>query len=255
MIRFFLSATAALAIAPAAFAQDVPASNWSGPYVGIHAGYGFDSGRKATDQGFTANNITALATGIRSYQLNQNRAGPIGGGQAGFNIQRDHLILGVEGDFSYMDSRGTSVYRGVGVPGTAAPGRRTLIRSDLDWMGSARARAGYALSDQGMAYVTGGYAFGRVKGRAEFDGDSDATVNYFGRHKYMAQGWIAGGGLEFRPFTQGMMSKISFGAEATYYDLGKSSIYALQTNTQAGYYRVGTTTRGYNGVLKMNYAF
>ncbi|UAK22827.1 outer membrane protein [Sphingomonas nostoxanthinifaciens] len=240
-------------VASTGMASDAP--SWAGIYAGLHGGYGFDNGRKISNVGSTPNNAVALSSGIRTSELGQNRSGALGGGQLGYNFQRGKLIFGGEGDFSYMDSRGTSVYRGLGVTGVAAPGRRTLVKSQLDWMGSVRARAGYALSDQGFVYATGGYAFGKVKGRAEFDGDSDSTVNYAGSHKYTAQGWIGGLGGEFRPFNQGVWRKISFGAEATYYDLGKSSIYALQTGTQPGFYRLGVATRGYNGVVKINYHF
>jgi hypothetical protein len=61
--------------------------------------------------------------------------------------------------------------------------------------------------------------------------------------------------MEFRPFTTGTLSRVSLGIEATYYDLGRSSIYALQQNTAPGFYRLGVETRGYNGAFKINYAF
>ena len=35
------------------------------------------------------------------------------------------------------------------------------LEHDVDWFGTARARVGYA-ADGWLAYVTGGYAFGRV---------------------------------------------------------------------------------------------
>ena len=249
MLKFASAAVAGLLVASAASAQSADPTNWAGPYVGIHGGYGFDSGDKISNQGFTANNLNAIATGVRASQYNQNRGGALGGGQVGFNLQSGGLVYGVEGDFSYMDQRGDNArsdYFGT-------DGRRTRVQSGLDWMGSARARVGYSLG-RGLIYATGGYAFGRVKGNAEFNAP-DLSVNYFGRHKYTAQGWTAGGGLEFRPFTGGSMDKVSFRLETSYYDLGKSSIYALQTSTQPGYYRLGVDTKGYNAKFGINYAF
>lgn len=233
--------------APTGVTGDVPA--WAGPYVGIHGGYGFDSGDKISNQGITPNNLNAIATGLRAGEYNQNRGGALGGGQLGFNLQRGKLVYGVEGDFSYMDQRGDNARTDF----FGADGRRTRIKSNLDWMGTARVRAGYAFGP-GLIYATGGYAFGRVKGSAEFDA-LDGTVNYFGRHKYTADGWTAGGGLEFKPFTEGRMSHVSFKLETTYYDLGRSRIFAGQTSTQPGYYVLGVDTKGYNAKFGINYAF
>ena len=245
------TAVAALA-ASSAFAQDATgAPSWTGPYVGIHGGYGFDAGQKISNAGHTDNNAAAFAAGLRSPIQNQDRAGWLGGGQIGYNLQRGNLVVGAEGDFSYMHQRGTSDWYG-------ADTRRTQVKSDLNWMGSARLRAGYALSNgTGMFYGTGGYAFGRVKGSAEFDALDVNQINYYGEHKYTAQGWTAGVGAEFRPFANsaGMISRVSFRLESNYYDLGRSHIEAGQTADRPGYYTLGVDTKGYNARFGVNYSF
>lgn len=229
--------------------------SWAGLYAGLNGGWGFDSGKRVTDAGVTPNNFTALAANVRPSQLTESRSGFVGGGQVGYNfVFNDKFVIGAEGVFDYMDSEGTTTFQNLATQ-AAFPGRRTYLRTRLNWMGSARGRAGYALSDSGMFYVTGGYAFGRVKGRAEFDGVTNSDVNYAGGHSYLAQGWTAGGGLEFRPFSQGMMSKITIGIEGTYYDLGRSHIVASQTAAAPGAYVLGLSTRGYNGVARINYHF
>ena len=230
--------------------------DWAGPYVGIHGGYGIDADKPVTDTGITANNNFAIANNIRPSSLKVARAGALGGGQAGFNLQSGNIIYGVEGDFSYTYQRGSETYRSpYDVPGFPA-GRRLYVRNNLQWMGTARARVGYQLGD-GMIYATGGYAFGRIKGYATFNGAPESQTNYYGNHNYVAQGWTAGGGLEFKPFAgrEGALSKISVRAEALYYDLGKSHIYALQTGAQPGYYILGLDTRGVNGRVGLNYHF
>jgi outer membrane immunogenic protein len=258
MLKFALLTSVALLAAGSASAQDATsapaatdAPSWTGPYIGIHGGYGFDAGQKVSDAGNSANNNAALASGLRPYSLNQNRAGWLGGGQIGYNLQRGNLVFGGEGDFSYMHSRGDSDYYGTDT-------RRTHLQSDLDWMGTARLRAGYATDNgTGFFYGTGGYAFGRVKGSANFYALDGQTVNYAGSHAYTAQGWTAGLGAEFRPFAAqgGSMSRVSFRLESNYYDLGRSHIQAGQTATQPGYYTLGVDTKGYNARFGINYSF
>jgi len=243
----------AFGAAGAAYAQDAapaPASDWSGPYAGIHAGYGFDDGRKVDIAGTGAGTSTAIANGSRPNVLNQNREGFVGGGQVGWNFQRGAWVFGPEADFSYMHSRGTDA---VFTPNTTGTVQGTRVNSRMDWMGSARLRAGHTLGN-GLIYGTGGYAYGKVKGDAIFYSPTGAA-NYAGGHSYTAQGWTAGGGFEFKPIHD---SKLSFGVEATYYDLGRSHIIANpQTAALAGTgsYVVGTNTRGFNGVVKVNYGF
>lgn len=251
MFKVMILGAVAVGAAGAATAQTADAPTWSGPYVGLHAGYGFDDGSKLAISGTNTATSSAIASGTRPGELNQNRAGFVGGGQAGWNFQRGNWVFGPEGDFSYLRSRGTgNMYT------TTAAGaqQQTLARTRMEWMGSARARAGYTLGD-GLIYATGGYAFGKVKGSATFNSPTGAQ-NYAGRNDYTAQGWIAGGGAELRPFHEGTMSKISFGVEATYYDLGQSHIYNAATSAATtGAYVIGRDTRGYNGVVKVNYAF
>ena len=251
MLKFVSVTLLTLGATGAVHAQSVDAPNFSGLYGGVHAGYGFDDGQRSNVTGVAANNNTALANGTRPSTLNQSREGFVGGGQVGFNLQRGRWIFGPEGDFSYLHTRGT---QNVETLTTAGQPQNSVVRNRLDWLASARARVGYTLGD-GFLYGTGGYAVGKVRGSAAFNGPTGAE-NFAGRDAYTAQGWIAGAGAEFRPFHDGMMSKISFGPELTYYDLGSSHIQAYATSAaNIGGYIVGRNTRGYNGVLKINYAF
>lgn len=232
------------------------ATDWTGLYAGIHGGYGFDNDRAVTDTGTTANNIFAITNNIRPSTLKVSREGILGGGQIGYLRQFNNIIVGVEGDFSYMDNGGIKDYRSPATVATFPIGRRLRVSNDLDWMTTARIRAGYALGT-GMIYATGGYAAGRIRGRATFYGDNDNQINYTGSHRYTASGWTAGGGFEFKPFgySPGILSKFSVRGELLYYDLGKSHIYALQTGAQPGYYVLGVDYRGFNGRVGLNYHF
>jgi outer membrane immunogenic protein len=251
MLKFVSLAMLTLGAAGAAHAQTTDQPEWTGLYGGLQAGYGFNDVKRMDVTGTSTGTVNAITNGARPSTLSQNRRGFLGGAQVGFNLQRGRWVFGPEGDFSYMQTRGTTNSLNAT---TAGPLQNTVARNRLDWMGSARARIGYVLGD-GFIYGTGGYAFGKVRGSAAFNSPTGAE-NYAGRDAYTAQGWIAGGGAEFRPFHDGMLSKVSFGPEVTYYDLGRSHIFANATTAaNTGSYVIGRDTRGFNGVIKINYAF
>ena len=69
---------------------------------------------------------------------------------AGYNIQTGTWVWGIEGDFDYADLNGTAtVCGGCTVKDT--------------WLGTARARLGYAGWNNWLPYITGGGAFGNIK--------------------------------------------------------------------------------------------
>ena len=240
MMKFAIAGAAACLLAGAAFAQSGGAPSWTGPYAGVHVGYGFDDSSHPRFAGETPANQTALPVGA----LAQNRAGALGGAQLGYNYQTGMVVIGGEIDGSYLHERGLT--------DLASPdGRFTRLRSDLQWMGTARARVGVLASPRGMFYLTGGYAAGGVRGSAQF---SNADT-FFGRHSYTASGYVGGGGLEFRPFTQGRMSRISLRSEAMYYDLGRSHIFSYDLSEPHGGYVTTVKTRGLIGRFGINYAF
>src|SRR6516162_2871471 len=70
-----------------------PLYDWTGPYIGINAGYGF--GRSQTDALFTVATIgTALLASTPSSRLD----GLILGTQAGYNWQAGRWLFGLEAD-------------------------------------------------------------------------------------------------------------------------------------------------------------
>ncbi len=130
--------------------------NWTGVYVGLHAGYGFGDvdGSLSVPTGSTINALaTSLATttGNRSFDTD----GFVGGVQIGANYQINQFVLGAEAELSFadLDDTGTS-----GII-TNGPNRaRTIDTLDMDYMGAVRARAGVAM-DRLLVFGTGGLAF------------------------------------------------------------------------------------------------
>ena len=114
-----------------AVAAPVPSFTWTGPYIGVQAGYAWGD------------------TNIRGVKPE----GFIVGGYAGYNVQLDGspVVLGVETDFNYSD----------------VDDRRGGVRAQSDWAGATRARVGYAF-DRFLAYAAGGVAYAdrevRVRG-------------------------------------------------------------------------------------------
>ncbi|MEI9804993.1 MAG: outer membrane beta-barrel protein [Pseudolabrys sp.] len=101
------------------------------------------------------------------------------GGTLGLQLPDRHLGLGLEGDVDYSGMKGSS-------SAFCAPDC-TVTNS---WLGTARARLGYAGWNNWLPYITGGLAAGNVK--VEQAGVSDSKTKL---------GWTAGLGVEYALFT------------------------------------------------------
>ncbi len=152
MRRIFLSAVSVFALAASANAadmyrapepigsyKDAPAAyvNWSGFYVGVNGGYGWGSNNELHSYGNAPVDFTS--------------EGGFGGGQAGYNWQRDRIVFGIEADI-----------QGAGIDGSATTSSGSAS-SNLDWFGTVRGRLGLTILDSGLLYATGGFAFGGVQ--------------------------------------------------------------------------------------------
>jgi outer membrane immunogenic protein len=119
--------------------------SWGGVYGGVVTGYGWgDAVGADTDGGVI-------------------------GGTAGYNWQQQSIVLGAEGDISYM---------GVGSSGAAG-------KFSHNWMGTGRLRAGFAF-DRFLVYGTGGVAYSTADLKLAGVG-SDNEVHF---------GWTMGLGME-----------------------------------------------------------
>lgn len=142
--------------------------NWTGFYVGGHAGYGGGSFGPGTnplpEQGvFFPHSLTGL----------------IGGYQAGYNFHLDNnVVLGVETDISFT----STLDRPRLVP---AP-----FNTTIDTFGTVRGRIGYAFGTL-LPYVTAGAAWART--RVDINGDDGEPVGSRARGHL---GWVAGAGVE-----------------------------------------------------------
>jgi high affinity Mn2+ porin len=161
--------------------------DWTGAYVGGHFGYGGGSlGPGANPQLDEGVIVPPTVTGL------------VGGYQAGWNVQfPDRLVLGVEADVTFT----SSIDRGA--TNSAAP-----FNTKLDYVATARARAGYAFGTL-FAYLTGGLAWGGTT--VEINGNGSVIGAKSAAHA----GWTIGLGVAF-PVAGKWTGKIEY----DYVDLG-----------------------------------
>jgi outer membrane immunogenic protein len=155
--------------------------SWAGFYIGVHGGGGW------ADNKF---NVFGRDNGTGS--------GGFGGGHVGYNWQFGSVVAGVEGDFDGAALSYTDVDR---------------FKHTTDELASARARLGYAVIPNLLAYGTGGFGWAHSKidsGPFAAPGDSVSQP-----------GWVAGAGLEYKIF-----GPLIARGEYLHYGLGSQSINA-----------------------------
>ena len=168
--------------APAVYVPTIaPVYNWGGIYWAVNGGYGFGT-TKWSDP-----NNAAGSTG--NFSTNGFVVGPT----LGFNVQSDAFVFGIEGDFdsSWLDGKQSSTYcTNLGFGAAQCETKNT-------WLGTLRARAGYA-ADRVLFYVTAGGAYGNIQ-----TGANGGLVNSD------KAGWTAGAGVE-AAFTDNWTARIEY---------------------------------------------
>lgn len=152
-------------------------------------------------------------------------SGAFGGIQAGYNFQEGFWVFGAEGDIAYAGINGS----------TACPDAAWTCQSRINWLGSARLRAGVAF-DRVLLYGTGGVGFGNV--RIQTNNPASGT---FGQSRTQV-GWTLGAGAEFA-----VTDAWSVKAEYVYYDLGRA------TYTVDNALNVSARTHVHTGKIGLNF--
>jgi len=190
---------------PVAFSP-APAFSWSGFYAGVNAGYGWGSLGSAGNAFF--NKPDGFVAGVT----------------AGYNHQINQFVVGLEGDFGWA-----------GLKSSRAVTPTDLYSSRANWMGTLRARAGFA-ADRALVYATAGYAGASMEHRYLNTGlGGGLQVSESWQH-----GWAAGVGIEYA-FTH----NISMKTEYLYVSLGRKTMFAPPVNAglSASLVRVGLNYR------------
>lgn len=212
------------AAAPAPEPAPEPLHDWTGLYVGAHAGYGWFNNDVEVSPltGFGA----LFAAGALPSSLDYSADGALLGGQIGYNHQIDELVLGVEADIAWSGIDGSESASGaittavVGTTSTAVVAPTVIntplgIRSEteIDWLSTLRLRGGYTVTPEALLFITGGLAIADVE---RTDVISVDGVDAWGFNESdIRYGWTLGGGLEYA-----LDSNWSVKAEYLYVDLG-----------------------------------
>lgn len=301
MKRLLLASTALLTTGAIAVASDMPREwaepdpiiyettdpdfSWTGFYAGVHAGaswqdqrvqrgviegsvfpaFDFDAGlaeEAAEGDGSALELIFPEEFGV------SNALGAMGGVQAGYNHQFGNFVLGVEADISYLGNRSedSSSVQAFESPDTEAIGVADFYtdlrtRSSLDWLGTARVRAGVVF-DRLMIFGTGGLAIGKPDNRVDFDAELTATggtvvvdpfdevSSFSGRSNEIQVGWTAGIGAEYA-----ITDKVTLKAEYMYYDLGYNTVAATGSDSETFSAAYGFANTGQTARVGLNYRF
>lgn len=167
---------------------------WSGLYAGVHFGYA--AGKS---------NLFIAGAGIGGTDVNAplDPDGFIGGIHIGFNQEMaNRFVLGAEADIAYSNVDAMATFAGAGA----------LLKSELQWSGSARLRAGYAF-DRTLPYITAGVAAAKYE---------ISVINTSGSlliHDETHLGWTVGAGVE-HAFTDRWIARVEY----RYSDFGKKDI-------------------------------
>ena len=237
----------------------LPSFTWTGFYAGFNAGYVFDSTSRVTITGLTPANREVDSYAAASTPSIKDD-GFTAGGQIGYNYQFGNiagggLVAGVEADAAYTDLDKTE-------NAPTPRGADRILRSELDFLGTARGRLGYAFN-QVLIYGTGGLAYGEVKDRAAlFDRATNTITRFGGDRDDLRIGYAYGGGIEYALPTQSVLnflhaSAVTIKGEYLHYDLGSQNITAspnLSTNA-IGAYNVRFKVSGDLARAGLNYKF
>lgn len=221
--RLPLSIVSVVAVAAPAFAADVAkptapvatpletVAPWSGLHIGLNAGIG---GGKV-DYPVTATAGTLGVAGAGSMR----GAGALLGAQIGWDhLYSNRLLLGLEADFGWSNLEDALSLAGSasvgGVPIGSASG---AVGSRLEYLGTVRARVGYAVTDPWLVYLTGGWAHGSVK--SFYSAGIAGGPGIAGDVTKQMSGWAAGLGTEYA-----ITPDLSFRAEYLHVDLGSAGI-------------------------------
>jgi outer membrane immunogenic protein len=207
--------------------------NWTGFYIGANAGYGWGENTNPfisfTDPGGLIGYGPYFAAGGNVFP-NLKPRGFIGGGQLGVDGQWGNFVAGVVADFQWADIKASGT-AAVTPPGFV-PTTQSLTQK-LDFLGTARARAGFAANNW-LFYGTGGVAYGEVKSSLTFSSLPVSQVFAANSNTETRVGWAAGAGVNYG-FTNWVV-----GLEWLHYDLGRSTVTALNIPPFAGGSLTGT---------------
>jgi outer membrane immunogenic protein len=190
----------------------VPATNWSGFYLGVVAGG--EIGQTSTD--FVFANIPGLAN--TPTRVSPDGSGGLIGAEAGYNYQIGKFVGGFEGDVDYarISGQGTSF--------TPNGFDMAPTQQKINLYGTIRGRVGFLATPDLLLFATGGAAFADVSMTTAFvpipatGGNCINSSCGNGAVSATKVGSTIGAGLEYA-----LSNRMSVKAEYLYVDFGHTS--------------------------------
>jgi outer membrane immunogenic protein len=184
---------------------------WQGIYAGINAGYGGNGINESNSNYSPQSGFSYAFVGTRDLGI----GGPLVGGQVGYNYQfSNNVVLGIETELDYADinkfggARNNSYGNVISQNGLFQTNSGTNYdRLGLNWLGTSRARLGYAISNF-LPFISVGVAYGGLTSSkfstnvAGFNfnngGVFTGTAITSGNSATTQVGWALGGGGEYK---------------------------------------------------------
>ena len=217
---------------PAPMVEAVP-SGWTGFYVGLQGGGVFNPSNPDNINVDTSFGGPVVVGGVDQFTQNfssESDASFIGGAHIGYDYQIDQFVIG-----AVIDINATDFSKTAGVVSRTADAFYNEERS-IDYLATARLRAGYTITPTALAYVTGGLAYADVD--YLFDTNSGSAAGVSRNDDENEFGYTVGGGMEVK-----ITDNVSFGAEYLYTNLGDGDSSATFTSGPfTGGVAGGTTT-------------
>jgi len=225
-----------------------PVSDWTGFYVGGHAGYGWGHDPFTDNSG--SQSVQGNPSGVQVFNVNPvtltdiNPNGAVGGLHFGYNQQWGNWVGGLEVDISATDMKGSTAGSSTGTVSTTTTSvvaiptppfvttttttttqniTNSAGRSDkFDLLGSARARIGGLIWSNTLLYGTGGLAWTRFVPSQTFTqtvaavGFPTSVASFAGDGPAMMFGWVAGVGGETKIYNSNWLFRVEY----LHYDFG-----------------------------------
>ena len=175
--------------------------DWSGIYLGVHAGYGTGTADVWTTL-LQADGTPYGPTAYNSFGVD----GVLGGVQAGFNMQMDQFVLGIEGEYSASSLKGSFNFD---------PNRAEAVAGgEMTALAAIKARLGVAF-DRMLVFGTAGYAIGWNEGFMNNFWSAAPAVEV-ASNKTTLSGYVVGVGAEYA-----ITDRVSLKGEYNYYGFSR----------------------------------
>jgi len=184
--------------------------NWTGLYIGAHAGGAWGD----VDVTGISETTTFVNYGAPPVTVPFGPDGVLGGGQIGYNFAWANWLIGFEGTIAGLDFD-ESVLN---------PLAADEMSIDMDWLATASLRLGGNWYDC-LWYLKGGYAAGEVQTHYNDTVAGGDPVGFYSTEE-THHGYVVGAGVE-----RFIGEQVTFGIEYNFIDLGETDHRAVASDT------------------------